>query len=677
VIDLARLARLGPLLLPLCVIAVAGCRRGATQLVPVVRSDLAPEQRRCVLAEAGPVVVGESFRATATSLFYVEDTGSPRVTIPFSFGLSPPGGDPASRVALRVSALSSCADPDDLDARTVTRTVRSGFVRDQSIALPIQLSSSCVGVVCPDTQTCEDAVCVAIPDIDPQTLTPVTPGSELGDAGVASDAGAGGVDAGTTSPTGTLPATLSPQWGLSSGTMFDYPGRLSLIGLAGEDAIVAGTTELGGTFAGTAFPASTVLIARVRPDGTTRWIHPLSTAATGLDLQSFGAYSAVLAAPGGTPRLFVCGSVAEGGLTDADTGTRWDARETGTFAPSDAWFASFDPDTGALGRVTTLHSLSSGDVSTSCRPFSTNGRDVRLVVGSYNTFGTVTSIEHDGGSIPLPGALVSGFSTILAIDPAFDEGPAGVFATLLGVFPGAGQFHVASDGAGGLVVAGSGTDEPGAPLAAGAPRTEPTLVVARLAADGSVTWRNRILGSRVYVNVHGFAVSAGRVTVSAQSTGSMTSGPYQLQVGETGMMETLPWTGDALGRATVTLASFDLRDGSLLASSRLPENSWHRIELADADGDCLVLGELYAGDDVGFGPYTPMGDADMSLLRLSSALTIEQHLEWTSDGMTRDELGPALLTPGGVLYVAGSTALDATATLSAGIVVRGEFLTRL
>jgi hypothetical protein len=127
----------------------------------------------------------------------------------------------------------------------------------------------------------------------------------------------------------------------------------------------------------------------------------------------------------------------------------------------------------------------------------------------------------------------------------------------------------------------------------------------------------------------------------------------------------------------VTLASFDLRDGSLLASSRLPENSWHRIELADADGDCLVLGELYAGDDVGFGPYTPMGDADMSLLRLSSALTIEQHLEWTSDGMTRDELGPALLTPGGVLYVAGSTALDATATLSAGIVVSGEFLTRL
>ena len=671
--DFIRFAR-APALLALCLFAAVGCRRGATQLVPVVRSDLDPSQRRCVYAEAGPVVPGESFRATSSGLFYIEDPGRPQVTIPFSFGLTPPGGDPGVRVALRVSALSSCADPEDPGARTVTRMVRSGFLRDQSVALPIQLSASCVGVECPETQTCQDAVCVAIPDIDPSTLTPVTtPGAELGDAGAARDAG--GADAGTTSPTGTLPATLTPEWGLSSGTMFDFPGRLSLIGLAEEDAIVSGTTELGGTFADTAFPPSTVLIARIRPDGTARWIHPLSTVATGLDLQGFGAYSAVLAAPGGTPRLYVCGSVGEGGLTDADTGTHWDARETGTFAPSDAWFASLDPDTGAFGRVTTLHSLSTGDVSTSCRPFSTNGRDLRLVVGSYNTFGTVTSIEHDGGSIALPGTPVSAFSTILAVDPAFDGGT--VFATLVAVFPGADQFHVASDGAGGLVVAGSGTDEPGAPLAAGAPRTEPTLVVARFAADGSVTWRNRLLGSRVYVNAFGLAVSRGRVTVSAQSTGSMTTGPYELQVGESGTMETLPWTGDAIGRAIVTIASFDLATGSLAASRRLPENTWHRIELADADGDCLVLGELYAGDDVGFGPYTPMGDADMSLLRLSSALDLEEHLEWTSDGMTRDELGPALLTPGGVLYMAGSTALDGTATLAGGVVVSGEFLTRL
>lgn len=186
----------------------ASCTSPRTQLVPVVSSDLPAAQIACVVAEAGPIAPAGSFVATASPrVFFVGLPGDPAVTLPFSFGLVPPGDDASAHVELHVSALSRCTDPSDVTARTVTRVVRSGFVRGQKLALPIFLSSRCLGVMCADGLTCEDGTCVAVPDIDPTTLRSVAGnGDELRDGG-GGGGGDGGVGTDTGAPTdgGTLP----------------------------------------------------------------------------------------------------------------------------------------------------------------------------------------------------------------------------------------------------------------------------------------------------------------------------------------------------------------------------------------------------------------------------------------------------------------------------------------
>ena len=177
------------------------CTTPRTQLVPVVDSDLAPAQIQCVLAEASRVVPGGGFMPIdSPHLFYVHRTGLPAVELPFSFGLLPPGDDASARIELHVAALSTC-DETMPAARTVTRTVRAGFVRGQRLVLPIFLSARCTGVTCDATSTCEDGACVPIPEVDPATLTPIAhDGDELSDAGaVLRDAGGTDVGAGTDS----------------------------------------------------------------------------------------------------------------------------------------------------------------------------------------------------------------------------------------------------------------------------------------------------------------------------------------------------------------------------------------------------------------------------------------------------------------------------------------------
>jgi hypothetical protein len=170
-------------------LALAACAAPRTQLVPVVGSDLAADQIACVVAEAGPVPTDGPFVATASArVFYVHGTGDPAVELPFSFGLVPPGGDASARVELRVAALSRCNDPTDPGARTVTRSVRTGFVRGERLTLPMFLSSRCAGVTCEEGFTCEDGACVAVPDLDPGTLARVvSAGDELRDAGTGDD----------------------------------------------------------------------------------------------------------------------------------------------------------------------------------------------------------------------------------------------------------------------------------------------------------------------------------------------------------------------------------------------------------------------------------------------------------------------------------------------------------
>ncbi len=192
------------LTLSLSLVLGVGCTRPATQLVVVVESDLPPSQLRCVVVEAGPVVAGAAFEATTERLYFVEDPGLPAVRLPFSFGVAPPGNDARTRVEIRASALSDCTDPSSAAARTVTRTVRTGFLPEQSLVLPVFLGAACLSTTCPEELTCIDGVC-GDPDVDPDALRRSRgPGDELSDGGPRRDGG--GADA----PSSMSPCTITP-----------------------------------------------------------------------------------------------------------------------------------------------------------------------------------------------------------------------------------------------------------------------------------------------------------------------------------------------------------------------------------------------------------------------------------------------------------------------------------
>ena len=145
---------------------MAGCLRPATQLLILLDSDLAPEDRACLFVEAGRYEPGGTVYTSQSML---------RVTsLPTSFGVTPPGGDPSARVELRVSASRSCgATP------TVTRTIRTAFLASESVDIPMFLSRECVGVPCGVDLDCDRGRCVPVE---------VQPGNDAGPI-VASDAG--------------------------------------------------------------------------------------------------------------------------------------------------------------------------------------------------------------------------------------------------------------------------------------------------------------------------------------------------------------------------------------------------------------------------------------------------------------------------------------------------------
>lgn len=657
----------------------SSCTRAFTQLVPVVQSDLAPSQIRCVVAEAGPVAVGGPFVATSSPrVFYVGAEGEPRVTLPFSFGLTPPGGDWRARVELRVSALSAC---NDLESRTVSRSVRSGFLPDQSLALPIRLAASCAGVVCDEGLTCDEGTCVAIPVVDPASLAPVTPGMELGLDGGAPRAEDAAPDGGGNDPVGpgTLSRVLTPMWAASGGALFEFPGSFSLIGLADDDVVVGGRTNVAGTFAGASVEASRVVIARLRPDGSLRWARSLTTPASDLALQSYRAASAVLVRTAAAPRLYVCGTVGREGLSDPETGRSWRARGISSLT-TDTWIASLDPETGTLGRVVTLTARSDGEeVDTFCKLTSTTGRDVVAALALFNApTANVDAITWDEGTLPLEGGPYRpNFGVLVDLDPRFDAPAADTLATRVLPLPGAAELFLAPDGAAGLVLAASGFTEPGPPLATTTPATSPTAVIARMAPDGSISWRNRVVGDRAHATVSGLAVSAGRAVLSIRSSPSMTTGPYGLTVGTDGSREPLDWADGADERA-VTMLSLDLATGAVASRGAILDAMWVRVTASDASGDVLALGPLFSGEDVGFGRYTASGTSDMVLLRLGADLSLRWHVEWTSDAATGDELSSARIAPSGAAYVAGATALGGTARLTPSTLeVSGAFVTRL
>ncbi len=203
------------------------CVRPATQLVVVVDTDLeAGTQYRCIGVRVSAI---DDDGAGTREFFSVPEDVEP----PFSFGITPPDGDPSGRVEVAVEALRTCTEPSSTD-RVVRRAVRTGFLRHQSLRLPMFLSRGC-GDGCLVTETCPamGSMCTSIPTIEPSDLSPATRGSELEDAG-RTDAAASATPRITTFDTSLSPSLdASDLSGLSVSLSAD--GMTLVVGAPSED----------------------------------------------------------------------------------------------------------------------------------------------------------------------------------------------------------------------------------------------------------------------------------------------------------------------------------------------------------------------------------------------------------------------------------------------------------
>lgn len=153
-----------------------GCTRPAAQLVVVVDTDLVAGTDYTCFGLLVSRLDGSVVEPGATRRFLAVPADA---TAPFSFGVAPPDGDFRRRVEVAVEALERCDDPAPTD-RVVRRAVRTGFLRDQSLRLPLFLPASC-GDGCVERESCPATgpECEPPPVVQPEELAPTTPMSEL------------------------------------------------------------------------------------------------------------------------------------------------------------------------------------------------------------------------------------------------------------------------------------------------------------------------------------------------------------------------------------------------------------------------------------------------------------------------------------------------------------------
>lgn len=245
---------------------LGACTQPATQLVVVVDSDLAPSEYACVgvvvsRVEGGALVQGDRRMFDVPGL----------VAVPFSFGVVPPDGDASRRVEIRAEAWPSCDEPAPGAAPLVSRAVRTGFLAGQTLRVPMFLGARCRMVECPEPQTCDPGagVCEVVPELPPESLSPVRPGDELRDGGAG-----GGADASPPSGECTPVAPLVIRAGNAVGfEVAPRPAAREWLLLASTDTGVAlDTFALDGTGVTARAPLSTGVgangIAAVVPPGT-------------------------------------------------------------------------------------------------------------------------------------------------------------------------------------------------------------------------------------------------------------------------------------------------------------------------------------------------------------------------------------------------------------------------
>jgi hypothetical protein len=161
--------RLLPLvpLLEFALLGTVACGGTPAELVVVVRSDL---QTPMELALVRAVVKDAAGRATSVNDFLLD--GSTPLSLPFSFGVVPAGGDASREIEVELTAF-------DLEREVAsTRRARTGFVEDRSLLLEMFLARSCRTVECEEGETCGEQGCVS-DRVPPGDLREVEPGEEI------------------------------------------------------------------------------------------------------------------------------------------------------------------------------------------------------------------------------------------------------------------------------------------------------------------------------------------------------------------------------------------------------------------------------------------------------------------------------------------------------------------
>ena len=245
-----------------------GCTRRATQLLVEVGSDLPASRLACVHVRVSPL--DDPSDVTSATFHLALADREPHVTVPFSFAVTPPGGDLGRRVEVRASAhgLDACTDESFADTGFVERRVRTGWLAEQALRLPIFLSADCLGVTCGDSETCDVGRCVPVPDVDPGDLTVTT---REDDAGVAA-------------PTPTFAAARpAPTLDVENGPGVNLHDAIYPVGVLGGDRlIVAGALSLDATLGATTIPAGdgVVFVASLPTTGgaSPEWVARLEPA---------------------------------------------------------------------------------------------------------------------------------------------------------------------------------------------------------------------------------------------------------------------------------------------------------------------------------------------------------------------------------------------------------------
>lgn len=244
-----------------------GCTRRATQLLVEVGSDLPASRLACVHVRVSPL--DDPSDVTSATFHVALADREPHVQLPFSFGVTPPGGQISRRVEVRATAhgLEACSSETFGEAGFVERRVRTGWLADQALRLPIFLSADCLGVACAEDETCDTGRCVPVPDVDPGDLVITT---RTDDAGVApastfvADRPAP-VVAVTNGPAINLHDALYPV-GVSGGDRVLVAGAITMDAMLGATRVAAGD--------GLVFVASLPAAAGASPD----WVATLDPA---------------------------------------------------------------------------------------------------------------------------------------------------------------------------------------------------------------------------------------------------------------------------------------------------------------------------------------------------------------------------------------------------------------